>query len=165
MEAADLRERLLRILGAEESFYCKMRELLQHEHVCLVEMDVEQLEDIVRSKAALAEEGALLEESRVQVASALASELGLEGRPTLSRICDRLGDIASGLRAAHSCLVAVVGAVRELVELNAAFAGDSLLRVDATLDLLGRLRSDQPIYTQDRSTEPTRTGRLLRSSA
>ncbi|MFQ5416758.1 MAG: flagellar protein FlgN [Myxococcota bacterium] len=165
MTARDELQRLSRILDAEERFYCDFRGLLQREHACLVELDAEGLEEIVRAKEVLAEEGALLEESRIEVGAELAAKLELPGRPTLSQICDRLGDEAADLRAAHARLVAVVGAVRELVELNTAFTGNALTRVDATLELLGRLRPDHPVYGQDRSRAPARTGRLLRSSA
>lgn len=156
---------LERVLEAEEGFYRELRALLQREQTCLVELDARSLEEIVRSKEALAEEGRLLEESRVQVALALATALGLPARATLSEICDRLGEDGSGLRAAHGRMVALVGAVRELVALNATFAGSALERVDATLELLGRLHPDHPVYAAHRAPAPARVGRLVRSSA
>jgi len=164
-EAADRVTRLVRVLDAEEGFYRELRSLLQRERVCLVELDASSLEEIVAAKEALAEEGRLLEESRLQIVDELAPELGLAARPTLSQVCDQLDGPADELRSAHARLVALVGAVRELVELNAVFAGNSLGRVDATLELLGRLRFERPVYSSDPAAVPERVGRLIRSSA
>lgn len=158
-------ERLARVLDAEEGFYREFRTLLQREQACLVDLDAAALEEIVRTKEALAEEGRLLEESRVQIADELAAALGLPGRPTLSQLGDRLEGEGDALRTAHTRMVALVGAVRELVELNAVFAGNALGRVDATLQLLGRLRPEQPVYAHDPTAAPARVGRLVRSSA
>jgi len=91
--------------------------------------------------------------------------LGLPPRATLSQISERLEGRPDELRSAHTRLVARVGAVRELVELNAVVAGNALGRVDATLGLLGRLRPDRPVYTADPAAAPERVGRLVRSSA
>jgi len=164
-EGADRAMRLGRVLDAEEGFYRELRTLLQRERICLVDLDAASLEEIVAAKESLAEEGRLLEESRLQLVDELAPELGLAGRPTLSQVCDRIDGPADELRSAHARLVALVGAVRELVEMNAVFAGNALGRVDATLELLGRLRFERPVYSPDPTAAPERVGRLIRSSA
>ncbi|HVP29078.1 MAG TPA: flagellar protein FlgN [Myxococcota bacterium] len=136
----DLCARLLASLEAEEELYVELRELLQRERERIVALDAAGLEELVRRKEALAEEGRLLEEGRLELSAALARELGLgEPRPTLSHLCARLGEEADGLRAVHGRLVALVGAARELLEANAAFAGEAREQVRATLRLLGRL--------------------------
>lgn len=164
LEPADSLVRLVRVLDAEEAFYREFQDLLQRERACLVDLDAAALEEIVREKEALAEEGRLLEETRLDVVAGLAPQLGLPPRATLSQICDRI-DGQDDLRSAHTRLVALVGAIRELVELNAVVAGNALGRVDATLELLGRMRPDRPLYTADPAASPERVGRLLRSSA
>ena len=152
--ASDLAGRLGRILEAEEQIYLEMRSVLQREQSCIVRLDAVDLEDAVRSKEALAEEARLLEESRLEVTETLAAALGLGlARPSLSQLCDRLGEEATELRAAHTRLVALVGAVRELLHVNVTFAGDSLDRVRATLKLLGRLLPERPVYVAGGSSE------------
>lgn len=156
------------VLEAEIALYVELRELLQRERELIVNLDAVGLEDTVRQKEALAEEGKLLEESRIEVAARLAGELELgPERPTLSQICDRIGVESAPLRRLHSRLVALVGAVRELLDANAGFAGDSLAQVRATLQLLGRLLPTDPTYTTLGGADASRVaaGQLVRRSA
>jgi hypothetical protein len=159
--------RLLTVLRAEERLYVEMRDLLQQERELIANLDSAGLELAVRRKEALAEEGRLLEESRVQVASALAAELGLpEARPTLSQLCDAIEGGEAELRDAHSRLTALVGAVQELLTANFSFAGDAHAQVEATLQLLGRLLPETPTYRPPGACESAaRGGRLVRQSA
>lgn len=158
---------LLKVLEAEELLYVELRDLLQHERTCMVNLDASGLEEAVRRKEALAAEGRLLEESRSQVARTLAEELGVtEDPPTLSRLCDRLGARAGRLRETHTRLVALLGAVRELVDANASFAGDSLAQVRATLRLFGRMLPPEPTYRPEALGRVSHgSGRLVRRSA
>ncbi len=156
------------VLEAEIALYVELRGLLQRERELIVNLDAVRLEDTVRQKEALAEEGKLLEESRIDVAVRLAADLDLgPERPTLSQICDRIGVESAPLRRLHSRLVALVGAVRELRDANAGFAGESLLQVRATLQLLGRLLPTDPTYTTLGGTDAGRVaaGQLVRRSA
>ncbi len=103
------------------------------------------------------------------MATRLAVALGLPAeRPTLSALCDALGEPAVELRLAHSRLVALIGAVRELLDANAGFAGDSLGQVRATLKLLGRLLPGDTTYSPT-AAAPTpivpASGALVRRSA
>ena len=165
MTIEDRIERLARILAAEEEFYARLRSLLQREQACLVDLDARELEDIVRTKQALAEEGQLLEYGRSRLCADVVAELGLSGTPSLSELGAHLGERGRALRSAHARLVAVVGAVRELADVNVGFTGDALGRVEATLQLLGRLRPEQPIYGSSGLEAAAGTGRLLRGSA
>jgi hypothetical protein len=161
-------QRLLTVLAAEERLYLELRDLLQRERELIASLDVAGLEQGVRQKQALAEEGRLLEESRLELAALLAGELGLPGeRPTLSQLCAALGPGRDGeLRGAHSRLAALVGAVQELVAANSGFAGEAESRVRATLQLLGRLLPDQPTYQPPGAREAApAAGRLLRRTA
>ncbi len=160
--------RLLTVLGAEERLYLELRDLLQRERELIASLDAAGLEAGVRQKESLAEEGRLLEESRIEVAAALARELGVASdRPTLGQLCAALGPIRDAeLRAAHSRLAALVGAVQELVAANSGFAGEAEARVRATLRLLGRLLPDQPTYQPPGAREAApAAGRLLRRTA
>ncbi len=163
---ADPGAHLMRVLQAEEKLYLELRALLQREQACITELDAAGLEEAVRAKETLAGEARLLEESRLEVVSALAASFGWrDARPTLSQLCDRLGEAGAGLREAHSRLVALVGAVRELLDVNAAFAGRSLDQVHATLELLGRLVPAQATYGPGGPREASGPGRLVRRSA
>ena len=161
--ADDLAARLLPLLEAEEGVYLEMRDALQHERVCLANLDAEGLESAVRRKQTLAAEARVIEESRAALVAALAESLEMS-QPTLSQLADRLGAEAPGLREAHARLVALLGAVRELLDANAAFAGESLAQVRATLQLLGRLSPEQPTYGPG-AGEGGSPGRLVSRSA
>lgn len=159
--------RLLTILDAEERVYVRMRDLLQRERECMVRLDAERLETIAREKEELADEGRLVEETRLAVAAELSRELGLgEGRPTLSRLCEALGREAGPLREAHTRLVVLVSVVRELLDANAALAGDSLARIRGTLRLLGRMVPGDAVYEARGVPEPAPgVGQLVRRTA
>lgn len=161
----DLCARLLASLEAEEELYVELRALLQHERERIVALDAAGLEEIVRRKEALSEEGRLLEEGRIALSVALAQALGMdEARPTLSQLCARMGDDADALRAVHGRLVALLGAARELLEANAAFAGEAREQTRATLRLLGRLLPAGATY-EPAGPAPRGAGRLLERRA
>jgi len=162
--ADELARRLETILESEEGLYVEMRVLLQKERGHMLARDVVELERSVRCKEILADECRLLEESRSAVVSQMASDLGLASeRATLSHICAALGE-GSGdrLQAIHSRLVAIVGAVRELLHANEGLAGECLARVQGTLRLLGCLMPERPTYGPGGAVEEApRAGRLL----
>jgi len=159
--------RLAVVLDAEERLYVELRDLLQRERECMVQLDAEGLEAVVEAKETLLEEAALLEESRLEVVRALVHALGgaIEA-PSLSRLCQALGDDAAPLRERHARLVALVAAVGELVELNADVARQGLARVRETLGSLGHLLPPEPVYAPA-GVRPGRraAGRLVESVA
>ncbi len=163
----DRAERLVTVLLAEEDLYRQMRDLLQEERRYIVNLEAPELEECVFRKETLAAEGHLLEESRVAVAAELGLALGLdESRPTLSQLCEALGEQAGDLREVHTRLVALIGAVRELLDANNTFAGKSLNQVRGTLRLLGRILPSEPIYNPGaRPGDPPVAGSLVRRSA
>jgi hypothetical protein len=162
----DLVARLLVVLEAEHALYLRLRDLLRREREVLGLLDARRLEQVAREKEELADEGRLLEESRIDVARELARELGLASeRPRLVELCTRLGADAAPLRSAHNRLVVSVGAARELLEANRALAGDALAQVQATLRLLGGVLPEQERYTPRDETSRAPTGRLVRQTA
>ncbi len=166
---AEFAQRLYTILEEEERLYLEMRELLQEERELIVVRNAGKLEALVRHKDGLAREGKLLEDCRRNVMRELAHEIGLaEADTTLSRVCSAIGEDGSALRAIHGRLVALIAAVRELLEANANFAGEALFRVQSTLRLLGRLLPDEPTYDSKpgkRTVQPHMTpGRLVRQA-
>lgn len=162
----DLVGRLVDLLRAEEELYLELRTALQHEQRCLAEMDAEGLDEAVRQKETLVAEARMLAESRSAVVETLATTLGIAEEPvTLSRIGAALGPEASALRQAHARLTALVAAVRELLEVNAGFAGEAMAQVRGTLQLLGRLAPASGTYGPDGTAEPGSPGRLVRQSA
>jgi len=147
-------EKLREVLGAEEELYLSMQKLLCRERESLLELEVEAIEDCVSEKEVLAEEGRLLEQTRVAICAELgeALDLGCES-PTLAALTRALGSAAGELADQHSRLLALVAAVRELTEVNDRFAGGSLERVQRTLRLLGGLLPEGPIYGPGGETE------------
>lgn len=175
IDEAQCAERLCRILEREEALYVELRAVLQRERECIVHLEAEDLEIIVREKLVLGDEGRMLEEARIAVSRELAGSLGLSSeRLTLSQICDAMKGGAPGLRAAHTRLVALLGAVRELLEANREFATDATRQVRGALRVLGRMLPPEAIYRPlDGDAHPSaspglsspRPGRLVRRSA
>lgn len=167
MKLRDTVHRLAQVLDAEEQLYVELRDLLQHERECMLNLDAEGLERAVEAKEGIAEEARLLEESRIEVARELARAVGVdEERPKLSLLCEALGPRADRLREQHSRLVALLGAVSELVDANASFAREGLEQVQDTIQMLGRLLPQEPIYRAAEIPRAERgTGRLVRSVA
>jgi hypothetical protein len=154
--------RLADVLAAEERLYVELRDRLQQERDCMVQLDAEGLEAVVAAKEVLADEAALLEESRVAVVEELREALGLPALPTLSALCEALGPDGAPLHERHSRLVALLAAVGELVEANASFARESLAQVHATLASLGRLLPGEPVYAPGGVRAPAAApGRLV----
>ncbi len=163
---SELVDRLVDLLRAEEELYLELRAALQQEQRCLVELDAETLDEAVHQKETLVAEARVLAESRSEVVEQLAHAVGIaEEPPTLSRIAAALGAEASALRQAHGRLSALVAAVRELLDVNAGFAGEAMTQVRGTLRLLGRLAPTSGTYGRHGSAEPGSPGRLVRRSA
>lgn len=163
---ADRIPHLLAVLEAEERLYLELRDLLQREREVMVHLDPDALAEIVEMKSTFASEGRFLEEARIEACTGLGQEIGLVSpTPTLSELCAALGNDAGGLQDIHTRLVALLGAVKELVSANADFAGDSLGQVRSTLRLFGRLLPGEPTYAGDPApTSGSATGRLVRRS-
>lgn len=166
---AEIAKRLFNVLAEEERLYLEMKTLLQEERQRMVLRDVDGIEVAVRRKEGLAGEGKLLEECRRKVMAEMAIELGLpEGEATLSRVSAALGSEGLELRTIHGRLVALIAAVRELLESNSSFAGQALIRVQSTLRLLGRLLPDEPTYGRTAASQIPRPhmkpGRIVRQS-
>lgn len=158
-------ERLVDLLTAEEELFVELRDALQQEQACLVSVDARGLDEAVRQKETLVAEARMLAESRVALVESLSAELDLPAEgTTLSEICDALGSGSPALRQAHARLAALVAAVRELLDLNAAFAGEAMAQVRATLQLLGRLAPGPGTYGPG-GVEMGAPGRLVRRSA
>lgn len=133
-------EQLLAVLDAEERVHRELRQVLASERERMLELDAAGLYELARSKEALAEEGRLIAEARVEAANRLASSLQIGVRPvTLSRICQALGEESAALRDAHSRLLSLVAATQEIAEANRMLGGERLIHVQTTLQLLGRL--------------------------
>lgn len=156
-------ERLEMILRSEEDLYLRLRQTLLRDEPEMIELDPGTLARTVEEKRALAEEGRLLEESRVVVTRELAALIGLgEALPKLSRIAAILGDQAGELPVLHGRLSALIESNQMLIEGNRVFAHRSLGRVRDTLRLLGRA-TPQPVG-YGRSGQPAESsgrGRLI----
>ncbi|MCP5055596.1 MAG: flagellar protein FlgN [bacterium] len=153
-------EGLTAVLDAEEKLYVELRDLLQEEHGLMVTLDAEGLESVARRKEELADEGRLVEETRMSLCEAMTRELGFEEvRPRLSAICERIGPEGRDLREAHTRLVVLVSVVRELMDANNILAGDALSQVRGTLRLLGGLVPFEVTYAPDSIADGSQAGR------
>lgn len=158
--------RLAVVLHAEEELYLRMRRLLQREEAEIVQLDPRQIEETAEEKRTLAEEGRLLEDSRLAITRALAASIGLgEGPVRLATLIETLGEEAGELPALHARLSALIASNRALLEANQGFAHRSLARVRETLGLLGRSVPDETGYGPGaRRATSTGRGRLVRQA-
>jgi len=158
--------RLAVVLEAEHGLYERLRDLLRHEQEVLARLDAAELEAVARRKEELADEGRLLEESRIDVARELAHRLGVAApRPRLGELCARLGADAAPLAAGHNRLVVLLGVASELLDANACLAGEALGQVQGTLRALGGLLPEDATYAPGGLARGHETGRLLRRTA
>ncbi len=164
-----LSERVMRlqvVLQAEEDLYVRMRSLLRREEEELIRLDPAELDRTLAEKHALAEEGRLLEESRIVLTRELCVALGLGAEPIkLSALIDALGPDAKDLPEIHGRLTALVASSRSLLEANDLFATRSFERVRETLKMLGRSGPEATSYGpgSNRGSSAGR-GRLVRAA-
>ncbi len=156
--------RLLELLEAEERLYVELRTALQDEQSCLVNLEADGLDEAVRQKETLVTEARVLEEGRRALVARLGSAAGAPEARTLTALCDALGPQSAPLREAQLRLRGLVAAVRELLDVNASFAGEAMGQVQATLTLLGRLAPLDATYRRD-GAGASSSGRILRQSA
>ncbi len=157
-------DRMFELLEAECSLYERLCELLRDERAAFARRDPRELERIALNKEELADEGRLLEESRIAVAERLAAALGFaEPRVRLSALCARLGPAAQPVVDAASRLGAQLAVARELLNANRALAGSALAQVQATLRALEGASAGNPRYGP--ALPQQATGRLVRQSA
>lgn len=145
--AADSIARLITILEAEEELYKSMQRCLKGEREKLIALDVEGIEDAVAEKEMLADEGKLLEESRLEVCASLGAALGLASpSPSLRELSGALGGAGQAIDELRARINALIGAVRELMLANDHLTGVSLAKVRGSLRLLGQNVPDGPVY-------------------
>ena len=158
--------RLQVVLQAEEDLYVRMRSLLRREEEELIRLDPSDLDRTVAEKHALAEEGRLLEESRIVLTRELCEAMGLSSEPIkLSALIETLGPDAMDLPEIHGRLTALVASSHSLLEANELFASRSFDRVRETLKMLGRSGPEVTSYGpgSGRGSSATR-GRLVRAA-
>ncbi len=159
---SDWLARLLSVLDAEHALYARLCDALRAERVALAALDVPALERLVRAKEEIADEGRLLEESRLVVTEAFAQELGVvERRPRLSRLIEAAGGGGAPLRDAHRRLGAQLALARELLEANGATTARELANVQGSLRALGATPASE---SYGRSARAPETGRLIRQA-
>ena len=164
----DSLSRLIEVLRTEEGLYVRLRDTLQREHALMASRDAKGLEEVARRKEELADEGRLVEETRLLITRELARELGMDTEtPRLSALCETLGPRGEELRRIHTRLVVLVGVVRELMDANRALAGDALAQVRGTLQLLGALVPGEVLYDPAARSggAPLAVGQLVRRTA
>ncbi|MHA7837750.1 MAG: flagellar protein FlgN [bacterium] len=154
------------VLHAEEELYLRLRSVLRREESELIELDAKVIEETVEEKRALAEEGRLLEESRLAITAEISRALGLgDGPVRLSDLIETLGPEAGVLPELHARLLALIASNRALLDANEGFASRSLGRVQETLRLLGRSVPEESGYgPRSRSQPGTGRGRLVRQA-
>lgn len=161
-------EQLIGLLQNEEDLYEELRSTLRTEQTCLVNLEADGLDEAVQKKETLVSQARVLEVGRRAAVHALANAVG---QPAASTSLSTLRDALAGtpgvdrLHETQLRLRGIVAAVRELLEMNASFAGEAMGRVQATLQLLGRLAPAEATYRADGSSEASDPGRLVRQSA
>lgn len=158
--------RLQVVLQAEEDLYVRMRSVLRREEEELIALDPAELDRTAAEKLALAEEGRLLEDSRLALTRELCLAQGFGREPMkLSALIDALGEDAMDLPGIHGRLTALVASNRSLLEANDLFAHRTCERVRETLKMLGQSGPEVVGYGPGSGRgRSTGRGRLVRAA-
>ena len=136
---------LTRILDEETALAKQLVEMLQQDQRRVIEQDVDALEESNLRKEELILRLGALEQSRRDVARALAGSLGVPpDEARVAALCERLGPAGAPLEASAQKLRAVLASLGELVAVGRGFLEQSILGIRSMLNLIQTLRAPDP---------------------
>ena len=151
---------LVEVIREETGLARSLVEALQEDQRRIQAADVEGLEKSNGEKETLVVRFERLEQTRSEAILRLATELGLpEDQISVSALCDRLGTESEELRESADRLRAVIGSLKELVEIGRGFLEQSILGIRNLLSLIQSMRTpESPSYDASGRFAPARSG-------
>jgi flagellar biosynthesis/type III secretory pathway chaperone len=133
---------LVNVLVEETKLARELVETLQEDQRRILDQDISGLEESNGGKETLVLRFESLEQARSEATLQLASRLGLNPQEaSLSRLLERLGPEGEELRDAAERLRALIGSLKELVEVGRGFLEQSILGIRGLLSLIQSLRT------------------------
>jgi flagellar biosynthesis/type III secretory pathway chaperone len=133
---------LVDVLREETKLARELVETLQEDQRRILEQDIPGLEQSNGGKETLVIRFESLEQARRDATGQLAARLGLSPEEaSLSVLCERLGPEARHLQEAAESLRAVIGSLKELVEIGRGFLEQSIVGIRGLLSLIQSLRT------------------------
>lgn len=138
---------LIAVLREKRAILKELKDLLQVEQECLVDLDLAALEQNQQEISGAMDRMAQLSRSCRAMISALGTEVGLSGNTTLSPIIARLAQPEQGaLREAQADVMADSRALDGALSLNRSLLDDSLKMVDRSATFFNRLFNPGDTY-------------------
>ncbi len=136
---------LVGVLCEEKELARELVEALQGDQRRVLEQDIAGLEESNRRKEELVLRFQMLEQARRDAGARLATRLGIVPEEMrVSVLCERLGPEAESLQDATENLRAVVGSLKELLDVGRGFLEQSILGIRGLLTLIQSLRAPSP---------------------
>jgi flagellar biosynthesis/type III secretory pathway chaperone len=142
---------LVEVLREETKLARELVEALQEDQRRILDQDIGGLEESNRGKEAMVLRFESLERGRREATVRLAQRLGINpDEARLSTLFHRLGPEGTPLQEAAESLRAVLGSLKELVEVSRGFLEQSVLGIRGLLSLIQSLRAPA-VQTYDAS--------------
>lgn len=139
-------ENLLEILEKEVAVYREFLNLLQMERQYMVDLSLDKLYECVKHKETITLNLKVLEESRIDVISAIEEGFN-SGRLTLLMIINIAPPrYKKGLESCRSDLISLVNSIREINQINGILAERAINYTRSPLTFLSRLILELPVY-------------------
>jgi flagellar biosynthesis/type III secretory pathway chaperone len=136
---------LVQILEQETVVARALVETLQADQRRIIDQDVAALEQSNRDKEAVVLRFETLEQARRELTNRVAARLGVPpDQARVSTFCERLGAQGASLQEAAENLRAVIGSLKELVDVGRGFLEQSILGIRGLLSLIQSLRTPGP---------------------
>ncbi len=136
---------LIEVLNQETGLARALVETLQADQRRIIDQDVDGLEKSNREKEMVVLRFAALEQARHELTTQIAGQLGVPSdQAPVSVFCERLGSEGHALAQAAEDLRAVIGSLKELVEVGRGFLEQSILGIRGLLSLIQSLRTPGP---------------------
>lgn len=155
-------ENLLEILEKEVVLYREFLNLLQMERQYMVDLSLDKLHECVNHKETITLNLKVLEESRIDVTSAIEDGFN-SGHLTLLMIIN-IAPIRykKGLESCRSNLISLVNSIREINQINGILAERAINYTRSSLTFLSRLIHELPVYLPSGNIEQSyKAGKLV----
>lgn len=139
-------ENLMEILEKEVVLYREFLNLLQMERQYMVDLSLDKLHECVNHKETITLNLKVLEESRIDVTSAI--EDGFNSGPLTLLMIINIAPLRykKGLESCRSNLISLVNSIREINQINGILAERAINYTRSSLTFLSRLIHELPVY-------------------
>jgi len=158
-------DHLLGLLASQQDVLSRLQELCREERACLLNSQLDRLDDITQEQRTLLTSQAHLSTRIIQTLDRAGIELGLTGRMSLARVAENAqGPVTERVREFYSDISAMADELQREGRVNWYLAQQALKYVDFTLKLVGRAKEGPLPYTPHAQAGSMRSTQLLMDS-